>query len=213
MKKIMMLVGVVLMGVANMGFAGELEELRSGLELSRINTETIKTIEIKTPVPARVEAVTVTGPGLSGRAADLGITLVIKGDNELVAGASAIYQATKNTFACMTVSLDEGSMAKQPKTVYPEFKQQNGLLTIPASMNSECAYKRVNEGSLNFSIPGKAEAYNTVSLLRNGGTAGEQQVSCKKIMSGPTGRQPMIMCFGDVNLDANGKAIVKVILE
>ncbi|HAH33086.1 MAG TPA: hypothetical protein DCL44_12310 [Elusimicrobia bacterium] len=211
MKKITVLAGVVLLAGVNMGFTAGLEELRSGQELSRTTPETIKIIEITTPKPAKIEVVNITGSGLSVKTADLGITLVIKGDKELVAGASAIYQATKDSPSCMTVSWDEGSMAKRPKTVYPEFNQQNGLLTIPASIDSECGYKRVNEGSLNFSIPGKAEAYNTVSLFRNGGSTGEQEVVCEKIMSGPTGRQSMIMCFGDINLDANGKAVIKVI--
>lgn len=213
MKKITLLAGVVLLSGANMGFTGGFEELRSGYELTRINTEIIKTIEVQAPEQANFEAAGLTDSTRPSRAGNHGITLAIKGEKELVAGASAIYHATKDSPSCMTVAMNEGSMIKTPKTVYPEFKQQNGQLIIPAAIDSQCGYTRGNEGSLNFSIPGKAEAYNTVSLFRNGGSSGEQVVVCEKILSGPTGRQPMIMCFGDVNLDANGKATVKVVYK
>jgi hypothetical protein len=97
--------------------------------------------------------------------------------------------------------------------VYPEFKQKNGLLSMPASIPSQCSYKRVGGGSLNFSIPGRAPAYNTITLFADGGGAAEQQVTCEKVMSGPKSNEPMIMCYGDVRLDAKGGAVVKVVLK
>jgi len=142
-----------------------------------------------------------------------GINLVIKGPGELVGTASGVFQATSNTPACMTTSWNEGSVTKIPKTVYPEFKQKNGLLTIPAAIDSSCGFKRVGGGSLNFSIPGKAPAYNAVTLFPDGGGAAEQRVVCKKVLSGPKGNEPMLMCFGDIRLNAAGDAVVNVALE
>ena len=142
-----------------------------------------------------------------------GINLVIKGPGELVGAASGVFQATSDTPACMTTSWNEGSVTKIPKTVYPEFKQKNGLLTIPAAIDSSCGFKRVGGGSLSFSIPGSAPAYNAVTLFPDGGGSAEQRVVCKKVMSGPKGNEPMIMCFGDVRLNAAGGAAVSVTLE
>jgi len=142
-----------------------------------------------------------------------GINLVIKGPGELVGAASGVFQATSDTPACMTTSWNEGSVTKIPKTVYPEFKQKNGLLTIPAAIDSSCGFKRVGGGSLNFSIPGRAPAYNAVTLFPDGGGSAEQRVVCKKVMSGPKGNEPMIMCSGDVRLNAAGGAVVSVTLE
>lgn len=209
MKRITIIAGAVLFAGVNMGFASGLEGLRYGLELSGMKLETIKTSEIKAPGPVKFEAVNPAGT----RAGGTGINLVIKGPGELVAAASGVFQATSDTPACMTTSWNEGSVTKIPKTVYPEFKQKNGLLTIPASIPSSCGFKRIGGGSLNFSIPGKAPAYNAVTLFPDGGGAAEQRVVCKKVMSGPKGNEPMIMCFGDVRLNASGGAAVTVALE
>ena len=206
MKKTAILAGVVLFAGMNMGFAAEMEGLWTGLELSRISPEAIKNIEVQTPEKAQLE----TEPA---RANDTGISIVIKGAGELKAAGSAIFMATNDSFSCTEFSWNEGSAVRVPKRIYPEFEQRNGLIKIPADIESKCGYTRVNEGSLNFSIPGVAEAYNTVSLFRNGGSAKEQEVVCEQILSGPKGDQEMIMCHGDINLDDNGKATVKVIYK
>lgn len=209
MKKITLITGVVLFAGVNMGFASGLEGLRSGLELNGMKVETIKMSETKVPDQIKSEAVAPAG----SRAGETGINLVIKGPRELVAAASGIFQATSALPACMTTSWNEGSVTKIPKTVYPEFKQKNGLLTIPAAIESSCGFKRVGGGSLSFSTPGKAPAYNAVTVFTDGNGAAEQRVACKTVMSGPKGNEPMIMCFGDVRLNAVGAAVVTVCLE
>lgn len=209
MKKTAIIAGVVMFAGVNMGFASGLEGVRAGLGLSVLKVETVKTSEVKVPNQIKFEAVSLSGT----RAGETGVNLVIKGPKELVAAASGVFQATKETSACMDISWNEGSVTKIPKTVYPEFQQRNGLLSIPASIASSCGFKRVGGGSLNFSIPRKAPAYNTVTLFPDGGTGVEQQVTCEKIMSGPKSNEPMIMCYGDIHLDANGGAIVNVTLK
>ena len=67
-------------------------------------------------------------------------------------------------------------------------------------------------GSLSFSLPGRAEAYNSVSVLRGGSSGEEQRVVCEIIQAGgPSGHSgEMLNCLGDVRLDASGQARVRV---
>lgn len=131
------------------------------------------------------------------------------------AAVSTAYAARKDSYFCTELSWNEGSPARVPKWIYPEFKAQNGLITVPGHMDGGCDYARASEGSMSFSIPGRAEAYNSVSLLRGGASGVEQRVVCEIIQAGgPAGHSgEKLNCLGDVRLDASGQARVRVTLR
>lgn len=131
------------------------------------------------------------------------------------AAVTSAYAARKDSYFCTELSWNEGSPVRVPKRIYPEFKAQNGLITVPGHMDGGCDYAKASEGSLSFSLPGRAEAYNSVSLLRGGSPGKEQRVVCEVIRAGgPAGQSgEMLNCLGDVRLDASGQARVRVTLK
>lgn len=131
------------------------------------------------------------------------------------AAVTAAYAARKDSHFCTELSWNEGSPVRVPKRIYPEFKAQNGLVTVPAQVDGGCDYAKASEGSLSFSLPGRAEAYNSVALLSGGSSGAEQSVVCEIIQAGgPSGHSgEMLNCLGDVRLDASGRARVRVTLK
>lgn len=131
------------------------------------------------------------------------------------ASVTAAYAARKDSHFCTELSWNEGSPVRVPKRIYPEFKAQNGLVTVPAQVDGGCDYAKASEGSLSLSLPGRAEAYNSVALLRGGSSGEEQSVVCEIIQAGgPAGHSgKMLNCLGDVRLDASGQARVRVTIK
>lgn len=139
------------------------------------------------------------------------IKISVATDNNLSAIASATYIATKNSFFCKELSMNDGSPRRVPKRRYIDFAEAKGVITIPLSITSKCKYKRVGGASLSFEIKGKAEPYNSVSVFLGGGSLEPQVVNCEQIISGPSNdRRSMIMCFGDLNTTDSGEVSVIV---
>lgn len=203
MKKIISLAGAVLIAAASLGGAGGFEELRPGAALGAFTPEQVKAIEIPMPGQAKVSL----HPG------DGAVRLAVTAPGGMKVSASAIYMARTNSRACTEFSWNEGSGGRPPKRIYPVFPAVNGAITIPEGMGTECDYGRVDEGTLSFSLPGRAEPYNTVAVLRGGG-AGEQQVRCEVIdvLQPSGGVKAMVNCYGDVRLDASNQARVRVVM-
>ena len=199
MKKIMIISGAMLIAACGMGFAGGLEELREAA-----GPVTGAAVEAGLPAPAKA--------GFAA-AEDYGTTRIfVTGPGGVRASVSAAYAARKDSYFCTELSWNEGSMERVPKRTYPEFEAQNGLLTVPGVLGGGCDYARVSEGSLSFSIPGRAEAYNSVALMRGGASGEEQSVVCEVIEAGNSAGE-QLYCRGDVRLDASGQARVRVTIK
>lgn len=212
MKTIKLLSAAILVMTARAGFAAGNEALRAVSWQAALALDGGKSAEVRVPEPAAP----VPGSGerlLSGDRRDPGvIKVLIKSDGKLAAAGGASFQATKDSFLCKKFSWNEGSATMVPKLIYPEFKPQKDRLVIPGAIDSTCDYKRVGGGSLSFSIPGKAEPYNSVLLLPGGGGPAEQQILCETIlMPTPSGKKNMISCSGSIELDADNAATVRVV--
>lgn len=197
MKRIISISAIVLL-TASMGYAGGFEELRAAAG------EDIRAMAVEIPEPVAGFA---KADGLGA------VRLFITTEGGIKASASAVYSARTNSYFCTEYSWNEGSGGRVPKRIYPQFAAQNGLITIPGAMDSSCDYRRVNEGSLSLSIPGRAEAYNSIAVLMGGSGGAEQRVECKVIMvDGPKGAAgEKLSCYGDIRLDADNKANVRVV--
>jgi len=195
----MIMSGAMLLAAAGLGFAGGLEELRGAA-----GPEAEAAVEAGLPAPSRAGFVATEDYGTA--------RILVTAQNGIRAVASAAYAARKDSYFCTEVSWNEGSMERVPKRTYPEFEAQNGLVTIPGVLGGGCDYARVSEGSISFSIPGRAEAYNSVALLRGGVSGEEQSVVCEVIEAGNSAGE-QLYCRGDVRLDASGQARVRVTLK
>lgn len=203
MKKIMSLSAAVLLAASNLGFAGGFEELRAASGLGAAALESVNIVEAGSPEPAA---------GFSKADGQGAVRLFVTADGGVKASAGGIYSARKDSYFCTEFSWNEGSGGRVPKRIYPQFGAQNGLITIPEAVDSGCDYRRVNEGSLSFSIPGRAEAYNSVAVLRGGSGNTEQRVECKVIrVDGPDAGEKL-SCYGDVRLDASNQARIRVVM-
>ncbi len=138
---------------------------------------------------------------------DLNITLRI--DSDLKAIGSASYVAMKDSFLCTRFSTNEGSPTRIPKRIYKDISANNGKMVIPQSIPSDCDYQRVGGASLSFTTR-NAEPYNVVTVYAGGGNSSLQEIDCEEMLSGPSGRQVMIRCDGDVNTNSKGEAFVRV---
>ena len=143
---------------------------------------------------------------LSSQAFADDIVLNVKSDKAYKIGASAQFLASSDSFFCRELSMNDGSPRRIPKRRIKEFEASQSTLVIPFEIKSKCQYQRVSGASLNLSIPGKAQAYNTVSVFYGGGDLAEQIVNCREILSGPRGDQPMIYCSGDIQTTDDGRA-------
>lgn len=201
MKRTISLSGALLLAAASLGGAAGFEELRSGAALSAVTLEKVEAVEVRLPERDKVSL----HPG------DGAIRLSVTVPGGMKASASAIYMASVNSRACTEFSWNEGSGGRPPKRIYPVFPAANGAITIPQGMGTDCDYRRVDEGTLSFSLPGRAEPYNTVTVLRGGG-AGEQRIRCEVIeVRHPSGEvKEMVSCHGNVRLDATNQARVVV---
>ncbi|OGR68373.1 MAG: hypothetical protein A2081_02150 [Elusimicrobia bacterium GWC2_61_19] len=199
MKKIMTISGAVLLAAASLGFAGGLEELRTaagpGIEASA---------DAGLPMPSKSGFVVTEDYGTA--------RIFVKATGGVRASVGAAYTARKDSYFCTELSWNEGSMERVPKRIYPEFAAQNGLITVPGAMAGGCDYGRASEGSLSLSIPGRAEAYSSLALIRGGVSGEEQSVVCEIIQAGNSAGE-QLYCRGDVRLDASGQARVRVTLK
>jgi len=197
MNKAMM--AVILMAVAGTGHAG-------GFGLEGMDGGAIRKLGVAAVAPEPViEKVVERGAG---------VRLYVSAPAGLEAAAGAIFMARKDSFFCTTLSMNEGSVVRVPKRIYPSFGAKNGAITIPDAIDSRCDYGRVDEGTLSFSLPGQAEPYNAVTLLP-GGNGAEQVVTCGviKVSEPGGGAKEMVRCVGDIKLDASKQARVRVTLE
>ncbi len=139
------------------------------------------------------------------------LSIKVETSSDLVGIASAQYLATKDSFFCREFSMNDGSPTRVPKRLYLTFDAEAGMITIPAAIDSKCDYKRVGGASLHFAVPGVVKAYNVVDVWYGGGTSAVQEVNCEEVYAGPSGREKMILCSGDIKTDENGEATVLVI--
>jgi hypothetical protein len=194
----MIISGAVLLAAASLGFAGGLEELRNaagpGIEAAS---------DAMLPLPSKASAAT----GNHGTA-----RIFVTAPGGFRASVSAAYAARKDSYFCTELSWNEGSMERVPKRIYPEFAAQNGLITLPGAVDGGCDYARVSEGSLSFSIPGRAEAYSSLAIMRGGVSGEEQNVVCEIIRAGNSAGE-QLYCRGELRLDASGQARVRVTLK
>jgi hypothetical protein len=202
MKKIITLSGVLLLAAASLAFAGGLEELRAA---AGVAAQAAASAGL--PAPSRAGYPAVESYGAAS------ITVTAPGG--VRASVGAVYAARKDSHFCTEFSWNEGSMARVPKQVYRKFEAQNGRITVPGAIDGGCDYARAGEGSLSFSIPGRAEAYNSLPVMRGGSAGAEQGVVCEIIRAdGPESYSgEKLNCRGDVRLDAAGRALVSVTIE
>lgn len=139
------------------------------------------------------------------------IKIEVLNNTELKIAASGIYQATKDSFFCKELSWNEGSPRRVAKRMYPTFESETNAVLIPAVIDSKCNYERLNDGSISFSLPG-AEAYNVVSVRDTGKAESVQKVTCKKIMSGPNSKTPMVRCI-DMSVETDTEGLIQIEVE
>jgi len=176
----------------------------NALELERVTLGEVAALAGELPEPSKAGFAAAESYGTA--------RIFVTAPGGVSAAVTAAYAARKDSHFCTELSWNEGSPVRVPKRIYPEFKAQSGLITVPAQMDGGCDYAKASEGSLSFSLPGRAEAYNSVALLRGGSSGVEQGVVCEVIQAGgPAGHSgEMLNCLGDVRLDASGQARVRV---
>lgn len=193
---------------------GLLAGAANAAELEGITAAGVAELAQEQRAPAEVPAPSKSA--FAGAAAGYGaVRLLVAAEGGIKVSASAVYAARKESHSCTEFSWNEGSLTRVPKRIYPGFSERNGLVDIPEAVDSSCDYARQGGVSLTLSIPGTAEAYNSVAVLAGGGTSGEQTVVCSVINAGgPSGSvKRMLNCFGDVRLDVHNQAKVRVVLS
>lgn len=146
------------------------------------------------------------------------IQITILGDSEFTALGIATYQATNEIFSCTKLSWNEGSFSRIPKSISDEIDEKNGIVIIPQTPKTgkqKCEFNLVR-ASLAFQIKNKADPYNVIAISGVKKNLQVQEVSCREILSGPSGKSRMIDCSkksGPIHLetDENGNAAVKII--
>lgn len=179
----------------------------NALELEKVTLGEVAALAAELPEPSKAGFAAAESYGTA--------RIFVTAPGGVSAAVTSAYAARKDSYFCTELSWNEGSPVRVPKRIYPEFKARNGLITVPGSVDGGCDYAKASEGSLSFSLPGRAEAYNSVSLLRGGSSGAEQSVVCEIIQAGgPAGHSgEKLNCLGDVRLDASGQARVRVTLK
>ena len=92
------------------------------------------------------------------------------------------YSATKKIFFCTEFDISDGSfkrVAKWKTVIYPQTNE--GIIVVPRSLEGRCQYKQIAESYIRVTIPGRADAYNTVYITDGVLDLGVQTIRCKEI--------------------------------
>lgn len=137
--------------------------------------------------------------------------ITVNTENDLVASVGVTYSATKKTFFCTELDMSDGTIQRVPKWKTVLYGQTDtGVIIVPKSLKGGCEYKQRTEANIHVSIPGRAEAYNTVYITDGDSSLGTQTIRCKEIQ---INNGNAIACDGNLQADRNGNLTVKIIKE
>lgn len=135
----------------------------------------------------------------------------VKADNDFVVKVGVTYSATKKTFFCTELVMSDGEFKRVPKWKNVLYGvNDSGIIVAPKALDGACDYKQRVQPSIQVSIPGKAEAYDTVLIADGVSDVGIQLIHCKEIQ---ISNKNAISCSGALQTDATGNLSVKVISE
>ena len=144
------------------------------------------------------------------------IKVKIKTTSDLEAVGHATYIAKSESFFCKELVFNEGSPKRVPKRMYGEFSSSNQVLTIPGKIDTKCNYDRLEDASIGFERPGRAEPANVISLLYSGTIKNsKKEIKCSEVLYGRNMDELMIRCSspGPTYVGKDGKVTLNVTMK